>query len=289
MKEDIQSYIDSGVLELYVSGQLPEEEAREVARMATQHPEVENELKAIEASLGAYLGAFASQGPSDHVLSAALAQIEAEAGQEPESGSDEPLVKPLTPSPEPALEERAEATSRGGASWRYLAIAASVLLLVSLGINLLLYQNLQSVHATLAGLRAENQQFAQQNEVLQTQYAEVMDALPIMGQPDVQRVYLKGLENHPESGATVFWDPGTEEVFLYVQNLPQPEPDQQYQLWAIVDGQPVDAGVFDVREGVQKQKAIGGKAAAFAVTLEPAGGSQTPTLEQMYVIGNVEA
>ena len=47
------------------------------------------------------------------------------------------------------------------------------------------------------------------------------------------------------------WQPfiGTlqsKEVYLLVNQLPTPDPDKQYQLWAIVDGNPVDAGVFDM-------------------------------------------
>ena len=47
--------------------------------------------------------------------------------------------------------------------------------------------------------------------------------------------------------ATVYWDTKSKDVYLIVNNLPEPPSDRQYQLWAIVDGQPVDAGVFDVQ------------------------------------------
>ncbi len=63
--------------------------------------------------------------------------------------------------------------------------------------------------------------------------------------------------------------------------------ENQYQLWAIVDGKPVDAGVFDsTTAGLLKMKALAG-AAAFAVTIEPRGGKATPSLETLQVIGNV--
>ncbi len=65
-------------------------------------------------------------------------------------------------------------------------------------------------------------------------------------------------------------------------------PDKQYQLWAIVNGKPVDAGTFDMGEGVSfvKLKTIP-KAEAFAITLEKRGGSETPTMNAMFVMGNV--
>jgi anti-sigma-K factor RskA len=64
--------------------------------------------------------------------------------------------------------------------------------------------------------------------------------------------------------------------------------NQQYQLWAIIDGKPVDAGVFDGNvASLLKMKEIGTGAVTFAVTVEPRGGKQSPTLESMQVAGNV--
>ena len=63
--------------------------------------------------------------------------------------------------------------------------------------------------------------------------------------------------------------------------------DKQYQLWALKDGQPIDMGVFDPvtpEDGLLEMGRVPG-ADAFAVTLEPRGGSANPTLEEMYVYG----
>ena len=54
---------------------------------------------------------------------------------------------------------------------------------------------------------------------------------------------------------------------------------KQYQLWAIVDGKPVDAGVINNCIGLCKMKKID-HAEAFAITLEKEGGSPTPTLNR---------
>ena len=61
---------------------------------------------------------------------------------------------------------------------------------------------------------------------------------------------------------------------------------KQYQLWAIVDGKPVDAGLITDCIGLCKMKRID-RAQAFAITLEKAGGSPTPTLTEMYVFGKI--
>ena len=102
-----------------------------------------------------------------------------------------------------------------------------------------------------------------------------------------KNVLLEGLPISPESKAAVVWNPKTTEVLLAAHDLPTPATGFQYQLWAIVDGQPVSAGVFDHDIDNQFLLAVSGNAAAFAITLEKEGGVESPTLEQMYVVGNV--
>jgi len=88
--------------------------------------------------------------------------------------------------------------------------------------------------------------------------------------------------------AYVYWNGSTQEVYLDIQNMKELAQENQYQLWAIIDGKPVDAGVFDGNlTGLVKMKGIGTGAAAFAVTIEPRGGKASPTLETMQVVGNV--
>ena len=102
-------------------------------------------------------------------------------------------------------------------------------------------------------------------------------------------VPMKGVEISPNSLALIHWNRNTNETFIDIASLPEPPSDMQYQLWAIVDGQPVDLGVFDLIDNsiaMQQMKTIGNPQ-AFAVTLEKKGGSPTPTLEKMYVLGTV--
>ncbi len=74
-----------------------------------------------------------------------------------------------------------------------------------------------------------------------------------------------------------------------VESLPKTPTGKQYQLWCIIDGKLVDMGVIDkeFENKVLTIKAPKGSVVAFAITLEKQGGSKTPTLEEMYVIGNV--
>ncbi|TAK48054.1 MAG: anti-sigma factor, partial [Saprospiraceae bacterium] len=104
-----------------------------------------------------------------------------------------------------------------------------------------------------------------------------------------QPVQLKGTKLSEASYAIVYWNKVKRNAYLDVVALPEAPAGKQYQLWAIVRGKPTDMGVFDLTApggGLQSIPFID-KAQAYAVTLEPKGGSPSPTLDQMYVIGNV--
>jgi anti-sigma-K factor RskA len=100
---------------------------------------------------------------------------------------------------------------------------------------------------------------------------------------------MKGVAKSPESMAMVYWNTESKEVFIELKSLPVPEEGKQYQLWAIVDGKPVDAGMITLSEeesSLHRMKDFE-SAQAFAITLEKQGGSPTPTLSEMYVMGSV--
>jgi len=108
----------------------------------------------------------------------------------------------------------------------------------------------------------------------------------IMNGPEFTKVVMTGMKNSPDAMATVYWNKSTSESYLMIQNLKVLSKEQQYQLWAIVDGKPVDMGVFDSGKGLHRMGDVEGTATAFAVTIEPRGGKPAPTMETMQVFGN---
>ncbi|RYE18361.1 MAG: anti-sigma factor [Sphingobacteriaceae bacterium] len=83
----------------------------------------------------------------------------------------------------------------------------------------------------------------------------------------------------------IAWNPEKNKLYINKKGsgLAVNDKDHQYQLWAIRKLKPVSLGVFDIGQKdsiIQSMMSID-KAAAFAVTLEPRGGSEKPTLKQM--------
>ncbi|MDX2249645.1 MAG: anti-sigma factor [Bacteroidia bacterium] len=267
MKVTIREYIESGNLELYVAGKLPPEEAREVEAYAETFPEIREEIEAIRDSLEAFAGLY-ERKPSDDLLS----KIKQKIAEEDDS---KVAVVELSEEKQTPIQPLTRKTN-----WRFIAIAAAIAFLLSVGFNLLQYLQLEEADKQLALL-------TEQQQVLAENYNKAATQLSIIKSQETQVVTLAGLEKAPQYSARVYWDKSSDELYLSVGNLFNPETDKQFQLWAIVDGKPVDLGVFDNTTDLLKMKSVSGNVAAFAVTLEPRGGSINPTLEQMFLLGKL--
>ena len=258
---DIQEYISSGIIELYVLGMLSEQEAAEVHAYARQYPEVQQAIDSYEASLEQYARLHAVQPP---------AALQEKIWHRLQAGS-----RPAT-------------MISGRKTWRhpvlpYLMAACVILLIGSVVLNVMFYTQYKHVQEQTERLQA-------QQADLQQQLSQYATALQVLRTPDYTPVLLKGVAQHPNMIATVYWNPSSGEVYLLPNLLPPPPSGKQYQLWAIVDGKPVSAGVYPTATTglpVQKMAVIKQPVQAFAITLEKEGGSPTPTLSAMYVMGKV--
>jgi hypothetical protein len=190
----------------------------------------------------------------------------------PAKGSNgKPLVVPIVPTPKPM-------------KWLQRAVAVSVLLLMgSIILNFYFYSKSVSYQNQYKTLLVSQTSLMAKNQAMEAGFKMMTD-------PAVKQVVMPGTSKFQESLATVFWDSRSKDVYLLVNNLPKPSPDKQYQLWAIVDGKPVDAGMLNMEDNsggmVHKMRNIP-TAQAFAITLENKGGSKSPTMEAMYVLGKV--
>ncbi|MBV8252943.1 MAG: anti-sigma factor [Chitinophaga sp.] len=176
-----------------------------------------------------------------------------------------------------------------GTSWKSIAAIAFLLLVVSLVLNYFFFNRWKEFREYKDKYQAL---LVSQNSIQSANKARIEQleqSLDIMQDPAVMKVKMPGTKLSPDAVATVFWNTQNKQVYLKVNNIPEPAANKQYQLWAIVDGKPVDMGVFemgDTAKLLQKMK-ITDKVQMFAVTLEQKGGALQPTLEQMYVAGKI--
>lgn len=266
---DIQTYISSGIIEQYALGTLTQEEASILECVMKSNAEVQKAVLEAQQTLDA-LAQVQAVTPPDSLKTKIAGQLVFSNKSITENNeSADPEIRQLN------IDEWDSKTSIDQNYARLWAVAASLLLLVTLG---------WSVYTTNSK-NTEIQQLVQRQSFVESQMQYVQLQNDILYNSD--KIKLKGVEKHPDLVATVYVQ-ASNQVYLVLENLPKAPRGKEYQLWAIVDGTPVDMGIYDQSkpEKLQSMKTVR-NAQAFAITLEKEGGSPTPTMEEMYVIGNV--
>lgn len=241
-------YIESGILELYATNCLNKIEAEEVEEMTNKYPEIKMELVAIQESLAKFASAN-PKTPNPKLKSKVLNAVFLSTEKQ---GKIIPIRK-----------------NKSENIWRMLAAACFSLLLLSSSVFMLkLNQNEKQI------------------DELQGKINLFSTNMNMLRSPDFMKINLKGKELAPGAVAVIHWNKENSELVLDFVNLPNPDQEHQYQLWALDNGSPVDAGVFEMGKGMLEMKKIN-NAQAFAVTLEPKGGSINPTLDKMYLFASL--
>jgi anti-sigma-K factor RskA len=289
---NIQEYISSGIIESYVLGLADAAERAEFERMLAENPEVREAMRQFEMSLEKHSVSSAIT-PPPQLKSKILSTIDMESGHRTSpgrtGGSGSPPVIAVNDEFRRGKPRAGVMTIKKDYS-RVLAAASVILLLISTALNFYFFSRYKEYNERYQALIASQTELASHNQILQTRLLEYEKAVEMMKDPNMYIVKMQAMPSSPDpaSATTVYWDTRTKDVYLTINKLPVPSPDQQYQLWALVDGKPVDAGVFDIKEGagMTKMKNIP-RAEAFAVTLEKRGGSPTPSMDKMMVMGKV--
>ncbi len=288
---NLQAYITSGILELYVHGLATPEEIREVEAMAEQHPEVQAEIDAIRQALGAYAGLHGVQ-PPEGLKEKVMQRLDgAPKGGRPVKGnSSQDIGSNQTRSSYEPRESPATSSIASVAAW----ILGLALLGACVAI-FLFWQQAERATSKMQDAQAEIAQIRKDCEAEKAKAKAVNDQFVVIRHWATKPVQMKATPIGGDAYAIVFWNSVKKTTFLDLGKLPKPAADKQFQLWAIVDGKPTDMGIFDVADAngasnnglIKIEGQFIEKPQAFAVTLEPKGGSETPTLDQMWVVGAV--
>lgn len=268
---DNKEYISSGILELYAAGLLSTSESQKVEEAIRSNPDIKTDYENIQKSI--YISASPKlKIPSAKVKSAVLEKLKLQ---------DSSVSKPS--------DKTDFIYKRQDNTYRYLMAACVAFLVLSLGINFFLWTKLKNAQSEILVLNDQKKIMVQDLEKVNRKLNTASQDMEIMKDRNYKMIDMKGLEKSPGSNVIAFWNPENKKVYVEVLSLPVPPPEKQYQLWAIANGKPVDAGVMDVDpsdKSLHEMKSME-DAQAFAITLEPKGGSVNPTMDQMYVMGNL--
>jgi anti-sigma-K factor RskA len=239
------------ILELlpgYALNSLDADEAALVGRHLPACEQCQDELAAYEKVVDVLPLAAPDSSPAPDLKDRLMAQVDSEAA--PEAAA--PLAQP---EPRPGWgQQMSEALQNllSGPKWRPVAWSAAVLIVIAL----------------VAG------------NVLQWRQANTPDP------NSWRRIRLTASEIAPEAQGIIYISADGRNGTIIVDQLPQLGPDQQYQLWLIQDGQRTSGAVFSVDQDGYRGLQIDSprplqEYGAFGITIEPAGGSPSPTGERV--------
>ncbi len=275
---NIKEYIESGIIESYVMDLASESEKAEFERNCAQYPELVAARRKFEENLEEYAARNAAFPPPEVKVKV----LEAIGGSGPRmtTSSNPPKINAMQ-------NEKIPVRSLG---LMRLIAAASVILFLVMG---WLYFQAKQQNSTLVNanndLTNTNGRLKEKLDTTQNILDKIVkEQSESVGDPNATVVNMVGTKVAPKSSANIYWDSTSSSVYLVVRNMPKLPSDQQYQLWALIDGKPNDLGVFDGsgtdRNVILKMKNTK-KAQAFAITIEKQGGSPSPTLEKMQSLG----
>jgi anti-sigma-K factor RskA len=257
----IEEYISSGILESYVMGDLASKETIRVRSMISRYPEIQKEVQQIENALYALASADQKEAPS--------------------------FVK--TQLVDTIKKEQLSSDAKEVAIYTHWKLAAIVSGFIAITTAILLTYNtsrLSKAHLEIAKLNERQNQLTLRLDQTNTVLFDTETQLSMISSIDTRKIPLLDPGNQSKTIATIFWNTQDQNVYLGTNNLPLLNKDEQYQLWYLKDGQPFDAGLISSQTEFQEMKRVA-DAQAFAITIEPKGGSVSPTLDRLVVIGNV--
>ena len=261
---DVEKYIASGILELYVAGILSDKENLEIANYAKEYPEIQNEIEAIEASI-LELSRKASPGLK-YSFQSLMDRINKE-------------VKVIS-----INEKRTPIIA-------YVGWAASLLLAIGM---FWMYQQNEDLKSEIQVVEQQNMNLEQQIADTDTSLEKTKELLNTIRDKNITVVPLGGQEVSPTSYAKAYWNKENQKVYIDAKGLPEPPDGFVYQVWSLKLSPltPTSMGLledFDMDENKVFALNNPNESEAFGITLEPDGGSESPTLEQLYTLGVVSA
>ena len=256
--------LNSGDLELYVYGVLNESEMNQIAEISKTDSDIKNEILSIENSILQLSSSF-----SPTISSEIYEKIKTKLGLK---NSD---VIPMNP--------------KSNLS-QYLGWAASIALLIGIGYQ---YNNQIIIKNQIVTIEKEKEKLNEGVATYEGKIKEIKTALNIIRDTKNTVVSLGGQVVSPTSYAKVYWNKETQVVYIDAAGLPEPPEGMVYQVWSLKLSPtltPTSIGLLenfksDNTKFFEVSKTT--DAEAFGITLEPAGGSKSPTMEQLYTLGKV--
>ena len=247
---DLKEFRASGLLELYLMGAADADQIKIVEAALDQYPELQNDIQEISKSLAgfAHLQRIKPSGDlKGKILEAAKATMSDSTDKKPEALKSSSTLMTL--------------------------LSAATVLLAAFGI----YFNNEMKEAKRA-LEAKIIECDSLQNATQIEYA-IWDDLQ---RADNQIVPISASEKYAGTELVLIHNTTTGKNYLQIQNLPEINANQSFQLWSLKPDQaPIPLTVFQGDEGFVIPIDFEEGTPTYALTVEPLGGQEAPTLANL--------
>lgn len=253
---DINNYIASGNIELYVLGMCSHEEKLEMEQLRKQNAAIDEAIKQYEIN---------------------LEKSWMKLGEQPPAFADEKILQQLNVLTKPAVKLfNEDKKSQRLVRLHWIAAASVLLFILSAVFNFTLYKKIENQQAVLQ---------AKPNELSSLPASD----FAVISNPTITPVAMYGVGSHAICRCTMFWDKKTGKLYLFIHHLIKSNATKDYQLWAMVNNKPVSVGIVndDIRGRFIELQNVPAAATSFIVTLEKAGGNKQPTISETYLSGSI--
>lgn len=295
--------IEEELFPFYALDALADEERAEVEAYIAADPAAKARLEALQKTAEWLPLSTEPAAPSPSVKANLMARVAADSRA---VSSETAVTTPTTPVPKrPSVPQQSWWNRlRQGLAMPVLAgsaaLAALLLFIWSISLNQQLTQlqdqvaNLEAesnrLQTDLDAVQGDNEQLRVRNDLLQQQLQAQDDLLASYQQPGSNTIAIGDITgDHPQAHATLTVAPEAASAIFVAANLPPLGAEQVYQLWLIRRDQPISAAIFNVDENGRIVHQIEGRLItsfdAVGVSIEPAGGSELPTPDQIILLG----
>lgn len=285
--------IEEELFPFYALDALSREEREEVERYVAGNPEAQARLMEAMSAAAEFVADLEPIAPSPAAKQRLMARIEAETPTAPAQPTRPPTRQATSHAPTKRSWWPRLAPALG-------AFAALALLMAGFAVWRL-YGQVGDLQARVAELESETTQLRgeagllrAENDTLRNELAASQDLLAHFRQPGMTTVAIGDASGaNPAAVGTLTFDPSTSEAMLSVANLPPLPAGSTYQAWLMIDQALVSAGLFSVDErGVGTHRIADMSLDALqgvGVSMEPEGGSEQPTPDQIILFGGLSS
>lgn len=256
---NIEEIRSSGLLEYYVLGLLSKAEMQEVESYLVQFPELKQDFLSIQNAMQYYAQSHGI-APKDSLKPKVFDTIKSKGVKMSENAS----------------------TNVSGGSKKSSILPLLLCGLVTVGALAYAWGKIDSYNKLDADYQALRVECDSLNNV-QTKRIKTIDKL---SERNNRATYFAATDNYKETKLIFHHNIDTKENFIQIQNLPEIPDGMAFQLWSLKEGlDPIPLTVFNTNDGNIVPVDFEDGTGTYAITIEKAGGVQSPTLTRL--IGTV--